>query len=246
MPALRKLSRDSAHRRAMLRNMATSLIQHEVLQTTWPKAKETQRWVDKLITLGKRNTNASRNSAMAMIFEQTTWMPKIFGELAQRYKSRPGGYTRVLRTESHRNDAADSAILSLVDGPRDIKFAMTAKALAFNEARGEGNEPQTVLDMHKVTRFRENGEEELQAEIERLRNIEEGTTEAEQEAFESNGTQFEWVRAHKKAGPGHMRKKRIDTGVPGEDPADLVDKAGYKGRSLNLVSHPKEELLMKG
>jgi large subunit ribosomal protein L17 len=246
MPALRKLSRDSAHRRAMLRNMATSLVQHEVLQTTWPKAKEAQRWVEKLITLGKRNTNASRNSAMAMLFEQTTSMPKVFGELAQRYKSRPGGYTRVLRTESHRNDAADSAILSLVDGPRDIKFAMTAKALAFNEARGEGNEPQTVLDMHKVTRYRENGEEELQAEVENLRNMEENQTEAEEEAYKKNGTQFEWVRAHNKAGPGHMRKKRIDTGVPGEDPADLVDKTGRRGRSLNLTSPPNKEMMMRG
>src|SRR5690242_15955729 len=116
----RHLGRDSAHRRALLRNLVTSLIAHESVSTTWPKAKEAQRLAEKLITLGKKNTGASRERAKTIFFEpeREGHMDKLFGELRERYANRPGGYTRVLRQEPIRDDAAPSAILSLVDGPR--------------------------------------------------------------------------------------------------------------------------------
>jgi large subunit ribosomal protein L17 len=223
----RHLSRDSAHRRALLRNLATSLIEHESITTTWHKAKEAQRWVEKLITLGKKNTNASRTKAQGMIFdEQHKFMPKIFGELAERYSTRAGGYTRVLRTESHKDDAAESAILSLVDGPRDMRFAMTAKAIARHEAKGESLSELTFLNMHKVTKFRKNGEAELRQAVQTMTEAEE--LEADYMKFENedDGTQFEWTRTGLNAGPGKVKKVWIGNTEPGADPTGLVKRMG--------------------
>jgi hypothetical protein len=95
-------------------------------------------------------------------------VPKLFGPIRERYASRPGGYTRVLRVEPLKEDQAESAILELVDGPRDMRFAMTAKTLA-NTPKEKQFDRMTAENVRKVTRFRENGVETLQAMVERMR-----------------------------------------------------------------------------
>ncbi|KAL9057025.1 MAG: hypothetical protein Q9162_002573 [Coniocarpon cinnabarinum] len=165
----RHLQRKSSHRQALLRNLVTSLLTHETIHTTWPKAKEAQRLAEKLITLGKRNTEASRRKALSVLFTPHDILPKLFGPLATRYATRPGGYTRVLRTEPKKEDQAPSAILELVDSPRDMRFGLTAQTIARDRALGREHQPLTLQNMHKVTAFRAGGEtalEEMVAEIE--------------------------------------------------------------------------------
>ncbi|KAI4254059.1 MAG: hypothetical protein LQ352_003332 [Teloschistes flavicans] len=184
----RHLSRSSAHRQALLRNLVTSLLIHESIKTTWPKAKEAQRLAEKVITLGKKNTSASRRRAESILFQPLDHLPKLFDELRLRYAKRPGGYTRVLRIEplNKHFDQAPSAILELVDGPKDMRFAMTAKTLAREraaggiEAEGEGEDEDeggkmdegirdvTARNVRKVTRFRPKGMEALEKEVQRL------------------------------------------------------------------------------
>nr|UPX44723.1 mitochondrial 54S ribosomal protein L8 [Penicillium fuscum] len=165
----RHLSRNSAHRQAMLRNMVTSLITHESIRTTWHKAKEAQRLAEKLITLGKKNTNASRRRASQILFDPLDHFPKLFGTLRNRYLTRPGGYTRVLHIESlNRNhDQAPSAILELVDGPRDMRFAMTAKTLARERLteNGECREGDSVSE-RRGGGVGESSEEDAEGEFE--------------------------------------------------------------------------------
>lgn len=176
-PKFRHLGRDSAHRQALLRNLVTSLISHESIQTTWHKAKEAQRLAEKVISLGKRNSAAARIRAQQILFEPHRHMDRLFGELRQRYATRPGGYTRVLRIEprNHHHDQADTAILELVDGPRDMRFAMTARTLVRERALTKANEEETAgirditaRNILKVTRFRPDGERVLEQEIRRL------------------------------------------------------------------------------
>ena len=104
-------------------------------------------------------------------------MPKLFGEIRERYALRPGGYTRVLRIEPEKEDQAPSAILELVDGPRDMRFAMTAKTLARQRQDPGGVQDLTLKNMQKVTRFRPGGEAELEqrvSEMERTKALNEG------------------------------------------------------------------------
>ena len=113
----RGLNRTSSHRKAMFRNMAASLIEHEQIRTTVPKAKELRRLADKLITLGKAGGLHSRRRALAVLRDDVL-ARKLFGPLAERYAKRPGGYTRVLRAGLRYGDAAPMAVIELVD--RDI------------------------------------------------------------------------------------------------------------------------------
>lgn len=207
----RPLGRSSAHRQALLRNLVTSLIQHETITTTWPKAKEAQRLAEKLITLCKRNTNATRVKAEAILYDPHKHMSKLFGELRERYADRPGGYTRVLRAEPQKDDQAESAILSLVDGPKDMRFAMTAKALVRQREEGLNMHELTATNIRKVTRFRRNGEQDLETEVHRLEAEKERVEMEENQRFEDKGTQFEWVpRTFSKkdrGGPGRLKKQ---------------------------------------
>jgi large subunit ribosomal protein L17 len=86
----------------------------------------------------------------------------LFGSIRERYANRPGGYTRVLRIEPHKEDQAASAILQLVDGPKDLRFAMTARTLANFRSEGQNINDRTAMNIEKVTKFRPNGEEELE------------------------------------------------------------------------------------
>ena len=110
----RKLGRDSSHRRAMLRNMATSLVLHERIETTVPKAKELRGIVDRMITLGKRGDLHARRMAASYLFDDEA-VSKVFGDLADRFRTRPGGYTRILKKGFRFGDGADIALLELVD-----------------------------------------------------------------------------------------------------------------------------------
>ncbi len=123
---LRKLNRTSSHRLAMLRNMANSLIAHEAIKTTLPKAKELRRVVEPLITLGKKPSLANRRLAFDRLRDRDS-VVKLFGELGERYKTRPGGYTRILKFGNRVGDNAPMAYVELVDRP-DAELATDAKA----------------------------------------------------------------------------------------------------------------------
>jgi len=111
-----KLSRPSSHRLSMLRNLAVSLIKHERIITTVPKAKEARRIVERLITYGKKGTLHARRLC-ASIVQDNEVVRKIFGELAERYKNRNGGYTRIIRIGYRKGDGAEQALFELVDRP---------------------------------------------------------------------------------------------------------------------------------
>ena len=98
----------------MLRNLVTSLLDHEVIETTDAKAKELRRVADRMITLGKRGDLHARHQALAVIRSKSV-TAKLFGELAERYKERPGGYTRVLKTRRRAGDSAPMSLVELVD-----------------------------------------------------------------------------------------------------------------------------------
>lgn len=113
----RKLNVTSTHRAAMFRNMATSLLKHEQITTTLPKAKELRPYVERIITLGKRGGLHARRQAYAVIMDEKV-VDKLFTTIADRYKARAGGYTRVLKAGFRYGDAAAMAVIELVD--RDV------------------------------------------------------------------------------------------------------------------------------
>ncbi len=112
----RKLNRTTSHRLAMFRNMSNSLLRHEVIKTTLPKAKELRRFVEPLITLGKEPTLANHRLAFDRLRDREM-VVKLFGELGPRYKARPGGYLRILKYGFRVGDNAPMALVELVDRP---------------------------------------------------------------------------------------------------------------------------------
>jgi large subunit ribosomal protein L17 len=201
----RHLSRKSSHRQALLRNIVDSLIEHESIETSWHKAKEAQRLAEKVITLGKKGTEASRRRAQSIFYVRVQsrfgqdamdffdihmdannelvqqrpnlLIPKLFTTLAARYADRPGGYTRVLRIEPLKEDQAPSAILELVDGPKDIRFAMTARTLARQRRENLPETNITRQNVAKVTRYVEDG----MGKLERMAAWFQGSVEPEEE-----------------------------------------------------------------
>ena len=113
---LRKLNRTSSHRLAMLRNMSNSLLEHEVIKTTLPKAKELRMVVEPLITLGKKDSLANRRLAYNRTRDREI-VAKLFTELGPRYATRPGGYLRILKFGFRQGDNAPMALVELVDRP---------------------------------------------------------------------------------------------------------------------------------
>jgi large subunit ribosomal protein L17 len=112
----RQLSRNSAHRHALMRNLSVSLLRHETIRTTLPKAKELRRVVEPLITLAKSDAEANRRLAFARLRDAEV-VEKLFADLGPRFKARPGGYTRILRMVPRPGDSAPMALMQLVDGP---------------------------------------------------------------------------------------------------------------------------------
>jgi large subunit ribosomal protein L17 len=130
----RQLSRNSSHRHAMLRNMAASLLRHETIRTTVPKAKELRRVVEPLITLAKVDSLAKRRVALSRLRDESV-VEKLFEDLGPRFKARAGGYTRILKMEPRPGDSADMALMQLVESaavaaekPEDTKAAKAPKA----------------------------------------------------------------------------------------------------------------------
>jgi large subunit ribosomal protein L17 len=118
MKSGRKLNRNSAHRKAMFRNMASSLFEHEMIRTTVPKAKELRRVAEPLITLAKEDSVAHRRLAFDRLRDREV-VTKLFNELGPRYVDRPGGYLRILKCGHRAGDQAPMAYVELVDRPRD-------------------------------------------------------------------------------------------------------------------------------
>ena len=133
---LRKLNRTSSHRAAMFRNMAVSLLKHEEINTTLPKAKELRRVVEPMITLGKSATLANRRLAYNRLRDNET-VAKLFAELGPRYAKRKGGYLRILKSGFRKGDNAPMALVSLLDRP---DLAGTAPAAGEEKRKNEKKE----------------------------------------------------------------------------------------------------------
>src|SRR5688572_29184365 len=132
----RQLSRNAPHRAAMFRNMAASLIRHETIRTTLPKAKELRRIVEPLITLGKADSDANRRRAFSQLRDAEVVI-KLFEDLGPRFKARPGGYTRILRMDVRAGDSAPMALMQLLDQP-----ALAESTEASDEAEVEKKAPK--------------------------------------------------------------------------------------------------------
>ena len=117
MPGTRKLGRTTAHRNAMLRGMVTYLLENGSIETTLTRAKEVRSVAEKMITLGKKNTLASRRAALAYITKEDV-VSKLFSEIAPAYASRNGGYTQIYKLGPRRGDAAEMALIKLVDSDK--------------------------------------------------------------------------------------------------------------------------------
>lgn len=122
----KRLGRNSSHRKAMLRNMVTSLLEHERIVTTTPKAKEVRRIADKMITLAKRGDLHARRQALSFVRDKDV-VAKLFGDLKDAYMNRNGGYTRIIRTGNRYGDAAPMAILELVNYQEQEKAEVAEK-----------------------------------------------------------------------------------------------------------------------
>ena len=114
MPGTRKLGRPTAHRTAMLRGMVTLLLENGQIETTLTRAKEVRSMAEKMITLGKKNTLASRRAALAYITKEDV-VSKLFAEIAPKYENRQGGYTQIFKLGARRGDAAEMALVKLID-----------------------------------------------------------------------------------------------------------------------------------
>ncbi|KFA66377.1 hypothetical protein S40285_01318 [Stachybotrys chlorohalonatus IBT 40285] len=171
----RHLSRNSAARKALLRGLVSKLVEHEHIQTTYAKAKEAQRLAEKLITHAKKDNEQGRRSAQAILYTPNLLLPKVFGVLKHRYKDRAGGYTRVVRTEPKNvYDQGESAILEFVDGPKDSRFMITAKAVARQQLLGQQPTFITTRSIKKITQFR--GAQEFQAMVRKFMKLDTETT----------------------------------------------------------------------
>ncbi|MGO4893817.1 50S ribosomal protein L17 [Flavobacterium sp. W21_SRS_FM6] len=125
----RQLNRNSSHRQAMFKNMAGSLVKHELIKTTLPKAKELRRVIEPLITLAKQDSVANRRLAFARTGDKEV-VGKLFNELGPRYEARPGGYIRILKCGFRSGDNAPMAYVELVDRPEVEAVEMTEEATA--------------------------------------------------------------------------------------------------------------------
>ena len=146
----RQLSRNASHRHAMLRNMATSLLQHETIRTTVPKAKELRRVVEPLITLAKVDSLGKRRLAFSRLRDDAV-VEKLFTDLGPRFKARAGGYTRILKMEPRPGDSADMALMQLVDSAaapvdktEDSKSGKAVKAPKKSKKAAGGDEAEAT------------------------------------------------------------------------------------------------------
>jgi large subunit ribosomal protein L17 len=151
----RQLSRNAPHRQALMRNMAASLLRHETIRTTLPKAKELRRVVEPLITLAKSDSESNRRLAFSRLRDGAV-VTKLFGDLGPRFKARAGGYTRILRMMPRPGDSAPMALMQLVDGPvaaaGDAPAAGKAKAKRTRAAKKPAAEAAPAAEKPKRAR----------------------------------------------------------------------------------------------
>uniref|UniRef100_A0A060T3U6 ARAD1C42922p n=1 Tax=Blastobotrys adeninivorans TaxID=409370 RepID=A0A060T3U6_BLAAD len=167
MAITRHLNRTATHRKALLRNLVTALIEHESITTTHAKAKEAQASAEWLITLAKNKSpdeKQARIRAEDMVFKPNSTIPKLFEDIAPRYEGRTGGYTRVLRLENRIGDNAPQSVLELVGGKRDLRFSMTARIVARLERQGLPIDKVTAANVRSILQYRT--EEEFRQEVE--------------------------------------------------------------------------------
>ena len=143
MKSGRQLSRNSSHRWALMRNLITALLREEKIQTTDPKAKELRRWVDRVITLGKRGDLHARRQAAAIIFDKTV-VKKLFDTIGPRFKDRPGGFTRIIKLGVRHGDAAQMALIELVGGEASAEAASGGAKKGRRARRREREQQQQV------------------------------------------------------------------------------------------------------
>ena len=136
MPGTRKLGRPTAHRNAMLRGMVTLLLENGQIETTLTRAKEVRSMAEKMITLGKKNTLASRRAALAYITKEDV-VTKLFAEIAPTYAERQGGYTQIFKTGFRRGDAAEMAIVKLIKEAAAVEVKPAEKKAEAVEAPAE-------------------------------------------------------------------------------------------------------------
>ena len=139
----RQLSRNSSHRWALMRNLITALLREEKIKTTDPKAKELRRWVDRVITLGKRGDLHARRQAAAIIFDKTV-VKKLFDTIGPRFKDRPGGFTRIIKLGIRHGDAAQMAQIELVGGEAASGAASGGEKKGRRARRREREQQQQV------------------------------------------------------------------------------------------------------
>ncbi|KAG0376576.1 hypothetical protein BGX24_007526 [Mortierella sp. AD032] len=148
----RRLNRTMSHRKSMLRNLVTQLIQHDRIKTTLPKAQELKAIADQMITLGKRGDLHAKVQAASYLREHETTLPKLFGPLAERFKNRKGGYTRIHKMGNRFGDNAPVAVIELIDGPGDLKNQILFKAFARLESAKSGSIKEIVeINKEKLT-----------------------------------------------------------------------------------------------
>ena len=144
----RHLNRTSAHRKAMFVNMVVSLIEHEIIKTTVPKAKELRRLAEPLITLAKVDSVANRRLAFSRMRDKVA-VAKLFGELGPRYEDRPGGYTRILKTRNRHGDSAPLAFVELVGRQLNTEESTFARE-EDDQKRGDTEESSAEADSEMV------------------------------------------------------------------------------------------------
>jgi large subunit ribosomal protein L17 len=168
----RQLSRNSAHRHALMRNMSVSLLRHETIRTTLPKAKELRRVVEPLITLAKSDGDANRRLAFARLRDREV-VEKLFADLGPRFRTRPGGYTRILRMMPRPGDSAPMALMQLVEGAQpaaDEKPApQAAKPSRRARARSEAKPEKSAKAAKKKAKAEPETEEPAEAPKKRTR-----------------------------------------------------------------------------
>ena len=136
----RKLSRNTSHRRALLRNLVTSFLEHGRLMTTLPKAKEIRPLAEKMITLGKRDSLHARRQVQAYVLKEAI-AKKVFADIAPKFADRKGGYSRIIKLGNRKGDGADLAVIELIGSELEVKRAERAeKAKAKDDKKGKKKE----------------------------------------------------------------------------------------------------------
>ena len=138
----KKLNRTSSHRKSLFMNLSNALIKHEQITTTLPKAKELKRFIEKIITLGKKGSLESRRKTISILQDQKM-TKKIFDILADRYKNRSGGYTRIIKLGNRFGDNAPTAVIELVDRDEEAKGKDSGPVIQKKPSEELENQPQT-------------------------------------------------------------------------------------------------------